>query len=96
MSPESMQLRDGHRIIGWSPDGFGQQDCQHAREVISHLPRAGLEGFAVRGRFDEPAFPQWFDEGLAVVVSGDPRYLPNNEHRCLVQSGRSFRHRELP
>jgi hypothetical protein len=30
--------------------------------------------------------PQWFDEGVAVVVSDDPRYLgaPNSPDRCLV------------
>ncbi|MFI6902568.1 hypothetical protein ACIBKY_15025 [Nonomuraea sp. NPDC050394] len=29
--------------------------------------------------------PQWFDEGLAVVVSGDPRYLGPTGDRCLVE-----------
>ncbi|MDX3109576.1 hypothetical protein [Nonomuraea angiospora] len=28
--------------------------------------------------------PQWFDEGLAVLVSDDPRYLAPTGDRCLV------------
>jgi hypothetical protein len=29
--------------------------------------------------------PQWFDEGLAVLVSDDPRYLRPEGDRCLVE-----------
>ncbi|MFB4290781.1 hypothetical protein ACBI99_24270 [Nonomuraea sp. ATR24] len=29
--------------------------------------------------------PQWFDEGLAVLVSGDPRYLAPAGDRCLAE-----------
>ena len=29
--------------------------------------------------------PQWFDEGLAVVVSNDPRYLAPGPNRCRVE-----------
>ncbi|RJL27158.1 hypothetical protein [Bailinhaonella thermotolerans] len=32
--------------------------------------------------------PQWFDEGLAVLVSGDPRYLSPAGGRCPPGSGR--------
>ncbi|MFI7704229.1 hypothetical protein [Nonomuraea sp. NPDC049480] len=32
--------------------------------------------------------PQWFDEGLAVLVSDDPRYLAPTGDRCLIDSRR--------
>ncbi|TMR25047.1 hypothetical protein ETD86_02735 [Nonomuraea turkmeniaca] len=32
--------------------------------------------------------PQWFDEGLAVLVSDDPRYLARTGDRCLLDSRR--------
>ncbi|WP_063765228.1 hypothetical protein [Nonomuraea candida] len=32
--------------------------------------------------------PQWFDEGLAVLVSGDPRYLAPDGDRCLAEPRR--------
>ncbi|GJD72247.1 hypothetical protein [Methylobacterium goesingense] len=31
--------------------------------------------------------PQWFDEGLAVVVSDDPRYLATGPDRCRAEPG---------
>ncbi|MQA80284.1 MAG: hypothetical protein GEV10_17675 [Streptosporangiales bacterium] len=36
--------------------------------------------------------PQWFDEGLAVLVSGDPRYLrpASAADRCRVEPGRDL------
>ena len=33
------------------------------------------------------AVPQWFDEGLAVVVSDDPRYLAPSPNRCRAEPG---------
>lgn len=34
--------------------------------------------------------PQWFDEGLAVVVSDDPRYLAPGPDRCRLEPGGSL------
>ncbi|WP_201761448.1 MULTISPECIES: hypothetical protein [unclassified Nonomuraea] len=39
-------------------------------------------------RLDGAEVPQWFDEGLAVLVSDDPRYLAPAGDRCLLDSRR--------
>jgi hypothetical protein len=43
-----------------------------AAHELSHIELHSRIG---RLKTFEKAIPQWFDEGLAVVVSGDPRYL---------------------
>ncbi|GAA4567008.1 DUF4179 domain-containing protein [Planotetraspora kaengkrachanensis] len=45
----------------------------------------------LHARLDGADVPQWFDEGLAVLVSEDPRYLAPTGDRCLADS-----HRPLP
>ena len=57
-----------------------------ASHEISHIElhaRLGLAGTLRR------KVPQWFDEGLAAVISDDPRYLAPEgaPNRCIVQSG---------
>ncbi|TMR96295.1 hypothetical protein [Nonomuraea basaltis] len=42
----------------------------------------------LRARLDGAEVPQWFDEGLAVLVSDDPRYLVPTGDRCLLDSRR--------
>ncbi|MEV0230576.1 hypothetical protein [Nonomuraea sp. NPDC050786] len=43
----------------------------------------------LHARLDGAEVPQWFDEGLAVLVSDDPRYLAPAGDRCLPDSRRS-------
>ncbi|MBE1585635.1 hypothetical protein ACFPOI_46955 [Nonomuraea angiospora] len=38
----------------------------------------------LHARLNGAEVPQWFDEGLAVLVSDDPRYLAPTGDRCLV------------
>ncbi|MER5997164.1 hypothetical protein ABT120_01230 [Nonomuraea angiospora] len=40
----------------------------------------------LHARLNGADVPQWFDEGLAVVVSDDPRYLAPTGDRCLADS----------
>ncbi|MFF3438591.1 hypothetical protein [Streptosporangium sp. NPDC002721] len=40
----------------------------------------------LHARLDGAEVPQWFDEGLAVLVSDDPRYLAPAGDRCLADS----------
>ncbi|MEV4009274.1 hypothetical protein AB0J35_02170 [Nonomuraea angiospora] len=40
----------------------------------------------LHARLDGAEVPQWFDEGLAVLVSDDPRYLAPTGDRCLLDS----------
>ncbi|MFC4012118.1 hypothetical protein ACFOY2_33125 [Nonomuraea purpurea] len=42
----------------------------------------------LHARLDGAEVPQWFDEGLAVLVSDDPRYLAPTGDRCLLDSRR--------
>ncbi|GAA3230497.1 hypothetical protein [Nonomuraea helvata] len=42
----------------------------------------------LHARLDGAEVPQWFDEGLAVLVSDDPRYLAPTGDRCLRDSRR--------
>lgn len=42
----------------------------------------------LHARLDGADVPQWFDEGLAVLVSDDPRYLAPTGDRCLLDSRR--------
>ncbi|WP_433356793.1 hypothetical protein ACQP25_21515 [Microtetraspora malaysiensis] len=42
----------------------------------------------LHARLNGAEVPQWFDEGLAVLVSDDPRYLATSGDRCLLDSRR--------
>ncbi|MET8862821.1 hypothetical protein ABZW11_07670 [Nonomuraea sp. NPDC004580] len=44
----------------------------------------------LHARLDGAEVPQWFDEGLAVLVSDDPRYLAPAGDRCLRDSRRAL------
>jgi hypothetical protein len=54
-----------------------------AAHEISHIElhaRLGLFGTLARW------VPQWFDEGLAAVISDDPRYVAPTPDRCILHS----------
>ncbi|MEV4297940.1 hypothetical protein [Microbispora rosea] len=67
-----------NRAVMLSPEGVDPVIASHE---ISHVE---LHARLVT----DDAVPQWFDEGLAVVVSGDPRYLAPETaaDRCLVST----------
>ncbi|MEJ3651969.1 hypothetical protein WEH80_03020 [Actinomycetes bacterium KLBMP 9759] len=63
-----------NRAVMLSPRGL---DPVIATHELTHVElHARLRGATV---------PQWFDEGLAVLVSGDARYLAEGGDRCLVE-----------
>ncbi|MGI3899256.1 MAG: hypothetical protein ACRYGP_00060 [Janthinobacterium lividum] len=64
-----------------SPRGTDVAIAAHELAHIELHSRIGLARTVLK------AVPQWFDEGLAVVVSDDPRYLAadRNGDRCLVE-----------
>lgn len=64
-----------------SPSGLDPVIIAHERSHIELHRRIGLLRWA-RG-----AVPSWFDEGVAVLVSDDPRYLrpEDGNDRCLVE-----------
>ncbi|WP_431900647.1 hypothetical protein [Nonomuraea sp. bgisy101] len=63
------------RAVMLSPRGVDPVIASHE---LSHVElHARLKGADV---------PQWFDEGLAVLVSDDPRYLAPTGDRCLLDS----------
>jgi hypothetical protein len=63
-----------------SPDGINGVIAAHE---LAHVEFHERLGGARRG------VPQWFDEGLAVLVADDPRYLApvSAADRCLVEPG---------
>ncbi|HTJ02811.1 MAG TPA: hypothetical protein VL492_08450 [Methylovirgula sp.] len=63
-----------------APRGITPVIAAHELSHIELHRRLGLV------RFMRHAVPQWFDEGVAVVVSDDPRYLApvSSADRCLV------------
>ncbi|MFI7028950.1 hypothetical protein ACIBK1_09640 [Microbispora rosea] len=67
-----------NRAVMLSPEGVDPVIASHE---MSHVE---LHARLVT----DDAVPQWFDEGLAVVVSGDPRYLAAETaaDRCLVST----------
>ncbi|GAA1720291.1 hypothetical protein [Nonomuraea bangladeshensis] len=69
-----------NRAVMLSPRGADPVIASHE---LSHVE------LHVRLRGKEEEVPQWFDEGLAVLVSGDPRYLAPETagDRCLVDTG---------
>ncbi|MBM0207369.1 hypothetical protein JNW90_33610 [Micromonospora sp. STR1s_5] len=75
----------GVAVLDWvlvlSPRGTDAVIAAHELAHIELHSRVGLLGTLTR------AVPQWFDEGLAVVVSDDPRYLTSDarEDRCRVE-----------
>lgn len=55
----------GFAVIQLAPSGVNPVIMSHE---ISHATLQTRAGWFL-------SYPQWFDEGLAVVISGDPRYL---------------------
>ncbi|MFC4529649.1 hypothetical protein [Sphaerisporangium dianthi] len=70
-----------NRAVLLSPRGL---DAVIASHEMSHVE--------LHARLDGGEVPQWFDEGLAVLVSGDARYLApaGSPDRCLVAADRSL------
>jgi hypothetical protein len=68
--------------IRLAPHGIDPVIVAHERSHIELHERLGLAKFIVG------AIPAWFDEGLAVIVSDDPRYLLANTEadRCRVKA----------
>jgi len=79
-SSSGMALSDVGLFL--SPRGATEVIAVHELSHIALHVRLGWVKTARR------AIPQWFDEGLAVVVSNDPRYLapPSAADRCLIFS----------
>lgn len=77
----------GQAILDWalvlSPQGTNAIIAAHEISHIELHHRIGLINTWYR------AVPQWFDEGLAADVSGDPRYLSQSgkTDRCLREPG---------
>jgi hypothetical protein len=68
-----------NRSVMLSPRGVDPVIASHE---LTHVElHARVEGAEV---------PQWFDEGLAVLVSDDPRYLASAGDRCLLDSRRAL------
>ncbi|GIE88297.1 hypothetical protein [Actinoplanes regularis] len=63
----------GTRALLLSPTGAGEVIATHELAHLELHQRLG----AARGKV-----PHWFDEGLAVLVSDDPRYLGSGSDRC--------------
>lgn len=64
-----------NRAVMLSPRGVDPVIASHE---LSHVE--------LHARLGDGEVPQWFDEGLAVLVSEDPRYLAPAGDRCLVAS----------
>ena len=69
------------RALILSPRGTDAVIAAHELAHAELHRRIGLT--ATLGR----SVPQWFDEGLAVVVSDDPRYLTSGPDRCRAEPG---------
>ncbi len=63
-----------NRAVMLSPRGI---DPVIAAHELTHVE--------LHARLGSGSVPQWFDEGLAVLVSDDPRYLRPEGDRCLVE-----------
>ncbi|MEV5322847.1 hypothetical protein WBK31_15365 [Nonomuraea sp. N2-4H] len=81
-------LTDGcYRRIG----GGGERGIAVLNRSVMLSPRGvdpviashELTHVELHARLDGAGVPQWFDEGLAVLVSDDPRYLAPAGDRCL-------------
>lgn len=66
-----------NRAIILSPRGLDPVIASHEMSHVELHHRLGWRSEGV---------PQWFDEGLAVVVSNDPRYLGPSPDRCKVDA----------
>lgn len=77
----------GQAILDWSlvlsPRGENPVIAAHE---LSHIELHNRIGFLNTWN---RAVPQWFDEGLAAEISGDPRYLAEGSagDRCLIEPG---------
>ncbi|MFB9893986.1 hypothetical protein [Planobispora takensis] len=58
------------------------------RGVDSVIASHELTHVELHERLTGAEVPQWFDEGLAVLVSDDPRYLAPTGDRCLLDPRR--------
>jgi hypothetical protein len=67
-----------------SPRGTDPVIAAHELAHAELHKRIGLRATWAR------SVPQWFDEGLAVVVSDDPRYLAPGPNRCRAEPGRDL------
>jgi hypothetical protein len=63
-----------NRAVMLSPRGI---DPVIAAHELTHVE--------LHTRLGKRTVPQWFDEGLAVLVSDDPRYVRPDGDRCLVE-----------
>ena len=63
-----------------SPSAISETIAAHEMSHIELHTRVGV------WRVFREAIPVWFDEGLAVVVSDDPRYLAPDGDRCRVRN----------
>jgi hypothetical protein len=64
-----------NRAVMLSPRGVDPVIASHE---LTHVE--------LHARLNGAEVPQWFDEGLAVLVSDDPRYLAPAGDRCLLDS----------
>jgi hypothetical protein len=64
-----------------SPRGIDTVIAAHELAHAELHKRIGIRATLFR------SVPQWFDEGLAVVVSNDPRYLALGPNRCRMEPG---------
>ena len=64
-----------------APNGLDPVIVAHERSHIELHERLGLTKFVLG------AIPAWFDEGLAVIISNDPRYLlaSTESDRCRIK-----------
>lgn len=69
------------RALILSPRGTETVIAAHELAHAELHRRIGLTATLTR------SVPQWFDEGLAVVVSDDPRYLAPGPDRCRAEPG---------
>ncbi|MGX9981777.1 hypothetical protein [Methylobacterium fujisawaense] len=69
-----------HALI-LSPRGADTAIAAHELAHVELHKRIALWATLLR------SIPQWFDDGLAVVVSDDPRYLAPGPNRCRVEPG---------
>lgn len=73
----------GNSFIRVSPGGLNQTILAHEYAHVELHARVGFK------RLLEGAIPAWFDEGLAAVISDDPRYLKpgtTSATRCLASA----------
>lgn len=64
------------QVLILSPRGANVVIAAHELAHIEFHRRIGAAATLTR------SVPQWFDEGLAVVISNDPRYLGDGPDRC--------------